>query len=182
MLVHPDDKFFHCPNCQRRHRVDEPCISNPNEMEVQADDHDLPRATQHAFEALLVSNAARPTCFRFAGEIVRLTHDETGRVRLETMTFPRMRHMMASAAQWVTTSKPSTPGGVGVKRPAEPPRTVIENMLATPIKCGTAAGAPGGCAGPGVLGIRQACRNARLRPDVWLAVFACGELGGCARA
>ena len=97
MLVHPEDKFFDCPACRRRHRVDEDCLSNPNALEIQAADRDLARVTQHAFEALMISNQP-PQFFRFSGEMVRLTRDERERVRIETLTFPRLRYAMASAA------------------------------------------------------------------------------------
>ena len=85
-LIHPDDKFFHCPTCQRRHRVDEDCVSNPHAMEIAADDHDLARVTQHAYEALMLGNQPKQY-FRFAGQPHRLTRDELGRSQLEPMTF-----------------------------------------------------------------------------------------------
>lgn len=131
MLAHPGDKFFDCPICRRRHRADEDCTSNPGAMEIQADDRDLARVTQHAFEALMVSNRP-PRNFRFSGQMVRLIQDERQRAGVEILTFQRLRYEMATAAQWVTTRTQSGASS-GVKQPAMPPRDVIENMLARPI-------------------------------------------------
>ncbi len=131
MLVHPDEKTFQCPTCRKRHRVDEDCTSNPDKMELLADDHDLPRATEHAWQAVMLDNRP-PRLFRLDAGHVRLVNDAIQAVRIERLGFAAMRYEVAKAGQWTRATK-GAPRSPSTRQPAEPPRAVVENMLATPI-------------------------------------------------
>jgi len=92
--------------------------------QIDAGDHNLPEITRVAWDALLVANDP-PFLFQYGGAPVRLQRGEDGRMALVPLTEHRLRCEVAQAAAWFIEK--------GQKRTsvaAEPPLSVIQNMLA----------------------------------------------------
>lgn len=95
---------------------------------IDAGNHDLPVVTEQAWHALEARNDP-PFLFHHGGAPARLQHDPDGRPILVPLTEHRLRCEVALAAHWQVMK---TRGGHTFPVAAEPPLTVIQNMLAQP--------------------------------------------------
>jgi putative DNA primase/helicase len=92
---------------------------------LRADEGDLARAVDHAWNVLLVSNRT-PWLFRAAGLPTWIVPDDEGRPVAVSLTDERLRHMLAKLAIWRRI------GRNGDLMPAHPPTALIKSLLATP--------------------------------------------------
>ncbi|MGH7390789.1 MAG: hypothetical protein ACREM3_15225 [Candidatus Rokuibacteriota bacterium] len=90
---------------------------------IDAGDHNLPRVSQLAWDAVEKANAP-PVLFLVGGVPSRLEGDQMPTVR--ELTLDRFRHHVARMAEWYVHAQR------GGTRDAEPPITVVRDMLATP--------------------------------------------------
>jgi len=91
---------------------------------IDAGNHNLPVVTQQAWGALTAKNDP-PFLFQHGGVPSRLQYGEDGRILLVPLTEHRLRHEVAQAAEWYITK-----GKEQRVFAAEPPLSVIQNMLA----------------------------------------------------
>jgi hypothetical protein len=88
---------------------------------------DLKEMTEQALTALQARNQP-PFIFRHGG-LARIEHDDQGQIIARPLDKGRMQYELARAAQWY---KVTVKGENQYESPATPPRTVIEDVLATP--------------------------------------------------
>ncbi len=91
---------------------------------IDAGNHNLPVVTRQAWAALEAANDP-PVLFQHGGVPSRLQYGEDGRILLVPLTEHRLRHEVAQAAEWYVTK-----GKEQRVVAAEPPLSVIQNMLA----------------------------------------------------
>ncbi|RMF86536.1 MAG: DUF3854 domain-containing protein [Nitrospinota bacterium] len=97
---------------------------------IPADDGDLPKVTQQAWDALLAANNP-PFLFRYGGLPVRIEYDDKKRPIAREITPDRLRHVLARVAFWyryVLDKKTKEVSCV----PALPPMPVVKDVLAMP--------------------------------------------------
>jgi hypothetical protein len=87
---------------------------------------DLPALTARAIAELEKWNSP-PSFFRQNGVVVRMGVDEDGRPIIKPVSVPVMRHALANAVRHIKVRK-----GSGERVNVEPPRVLVENVLATP--------------------------------------------------
>jgi hypothetical protein len=95
---------------------------------IDASVQHLSTVTTKAWGALQAYNQP-PRLFRHGGLPSRLERNDDKELIIKDLNPPRMRHVLARAANWYTTAK--TKEGI-IKVPAKPPRDVVEDVLATP--------------------------------------------------
>ncbi len=91
---------------------------------IDAGDHNLPNVTRQAWDALTATNDP-PALFQHGSVPSRLQYGEDGRILLVPLTEHRLRCEVALAAEWYVTK-----GKEQRVIAAEPPLSVIQNMLA----------------------------------------------------
>ena len=87
---------------------------------IDVTEMDLPEITRLAIEALAAWNDP-PNLFQQSASVVRVDRDEDKRPIIKQVRNELMRHAMAASARWIKKGKN-----------VEPPRPVVENVLATP--------------------------------------------------
>jgi len=95
-----------------------------NRPMIDAGNHNLPDVTRQAWVALEAANDP-PFLFQHGGVPSRLQYGEDGRMLLVPLTEHRLRNEVAQAAEWYVTK-----GKEQRVFAAEPPLSVIQNMLA----------------------------------------------------
>jgi len=91
---------------------------------IDAGNHHLPNVSRQAWEALTATNDP-PYLFQHGGAPSRLEYDPDGNIVLVPLTEHRLRCEVAQAAEWYVTK-----GKEQRIEAAEPPLSVIQNMLA----------------------------------------------------
>jgi hypothetical protein len=96
----------------------------PDRPSIDAGDKDLERVTAAAWAAFLQANSPA-AFFRHGDWPVRIEHDDHGAPVIRPLTPVRLRHHLARLAFWYRRTREG-------RRPAEPPESVVLDMLARP--------------------------------------------------
>jgi hypothetical protein len=118
----PQPDAAHIGGNDHSHRSDEPA-----RIQFDAGNQDLAIITPAAIQSLVASNDP-PRLFRHAGP-ARIERDENDAPIIRSLARERMQHELARVARW---TKEKKVGKEFVTVDSYPPRTVVEDVLATP--------------------------------------------------